>query len=471
MAQSLSADEIFKKVLESVKDYKSVADKIIEYCTKGPGKGRSYFRLSEFCDKFGSRFSGTQALEDAIDFMLEELKKEGFDDVHGEEANVTHWVRNEATALLLSPVQRKIAITALGSSISTLNGNAYMFTNNTAISGSITPVPDAIEADAIVFKTFEDMEERAKDVEGKIVIFNQDWNGYDNTSTYRFNGAGKAAKFGAVATLIRSVTPFSLYTLHTGWQDYVEGVKKIPTACITVEDAEMFTRMQASGEELRIRMFMNCEMYDDAKSRNTIAEFKGTKFPDEKVLVSGHMDCWDLGVGAMDDGGGAFVSREALSVLKDLQLRPKRSIMLCLFTGEETNLGGSLAFHDKYKSQADKFSIIMETDEGTFTPTGLAFKGSEKAEVILSEIAKLLQPIGADYLGKGNEVEVPDLDAWDDTTTPKASLLNQNEKYFWFHHSHADHIKIQDPDAMDRCTALWAIYAYIIADLDIMLPR
>ena len=290
-----------KKVLESIsRSYGGIAGKILEYCIAGEGKGRSYRRLADYYDRFGSRFSGTNALEDAIDFMLGDLKKEGLDNVHGEDAMISRWVRNDATAELLTPRNYKFAITALGSSIGTPE--------------------DGITADAIVLKSFEEMKEKAEEVKGKIVIFNQEWKGYNDTATYRNNGAAKAAPYGAIATLIRSLTPFSLYTLHTGWQDYQDGVQQIPSACITTEDADTFARMQARGEKLRVKITMNCKNYPDVPSRNTVAEIKGTTFPDEVVLISGHMDCWDLGVGAMDDGGGAFISREALSVIRDLHL-------------------------------------------------------------------------------------------------------------------------------------------------------
>ena len=450
------SEQSIKELVDSIVDkYKSIADQIIDYCTNGAGKGRSYRRLTSFCDKFGTRFSGTQTLEDAIDFMLSELESEGFDNVNGEEALVSHWIRNEATAELITPRKYKFAITGLGSSI---------------------PTPsEGLEADAIVLKSYEEMKEKAKEVEGKIVIFNQDWKGYEESSTYRNNGAAEAAKYGAKATLIRSLTPFSLYTLHTGWQDYQDGVPKIPSACITIEDADTFQRMQNNGENLRVKIFMNCENHPLTKSRNTIAEITGSIFPEEKVLVSGHMDCWDLGVGAMDDGGGAFISREALSVIKDLNLpRPKRTITMCMFTAEESNFGGSNSFFEHHKSQADKFSIMMESDDGTFTPYGLSFRGSFLARMIIQEIGKLLEPINAAYVSDGKDIVVPDLDVWSDKgykDVPMGSLLNRNERYFWYHHSGADQVNVQDPDAMDRCTALWAVYAYVIADLPYLLPR
>ena len=444
----------FEKVLRSISDYESIAKQIIDYCTKGEGKGRSYRRLAELCSKYGPRFSGTQTLEDSIDFMLAELSAEGLENVRGEQATASKWIRNQEYAQLVAPFEYNFAISGCGSSIPTAAGG--------------------LEEDAIVLTSFEEMEERKDEVKGKIVVFNQEWKGYENTATYRNNGAAKAAKCGAVAVLIRSLTPVSLYTLHTGWQDYVEGVPKIPSACIAVEDAETFARLQADKKNLKIRIVMNCANYADVKSRNTVAEIKGSQFPQQVVVIGGHLDCWDVCMGSMDDGGGAFISREALSVIRDLKLpRPKRTIRMCMFTSEESNFGGSIAFYDKYKNDAEDISILMESDSGTFTPTGLSFLGSEQARVIMKEIGKLLESINASYVSDGSDLVAPDFDIWvqNESNVPVGSLLNKNENYFWYHHSGADTMNVQNPDEMDLCTAVWAVYAYVLADLDSVLPR
>lgn len=149
---------------------------------------------------------------------------------------------------------------------------------------------------------------------------------YGQSVQYRQFAATRAAKYGAVATLVRSITPFSLNTPHTGWQDYSDDVKKIPTASITVEDAHMLRRMQDRGEEIAIELKMQAKTLPPATSRNTVAEIVGTSEPDKVVVVSGHLDSWDVGEGAMDDGGGAFLSWNAAVTLKALGLRPRRTI-------------------------------------------------------------------------------------------------------------------------------------------------
>ena len=454
-----------REVIEAIKTkYASTASAIIQYCTQGSGKDRAYQRLTELCDKFGSRFSGTKALEDAIDFMISDLsQRDSHLSVRGEDAIVSLWVRNQARAKLVSPREYVFDIMALGYSVGTPQGQEYL------------------EAEAIVFESFDELEANKDKVFGKIVIFNQTFTTYEETSPYRTTGAARAGKYGAVATLIRSVTPKSLYTLHTGFQYYDATGPTIPTACITIEDAMLFGRMQARGEKIQIQMFMNCENLPDQKSRNVVADMKGQEKPEEIVLISGHIDCWDVNVGAEDDGGGIMIGAEALSVIKDLNLpQPRRTIRLCMFTAEETNLGGSDAFFDKYKSQADNFSIMMESDDGTYSPTGLAFKGSDDARDIMQAIANLLADVDANKVGDASELVVPDLENWENSKEvqicgiPMGSLLNDggDTTYFDYHHSKADQVgNTQTADEMNRCTAVWATYAYILADIEPMLPR
>ena len=452
-----------KRVSRSIHEkYSSIASQIIDYCTKGDGRNRAYDRLVLLCDKFGSRFSGTQQLEGAIDYMISDLSKPELSlNVRGEDAMVSLWVRNEARAKLVTPREYSFDIMALGYSVGTPRDQEYL------------------EAEAIVFDTFDEMEQRKDEIFGKIVIFNETFTTYEETAPYRTTGAARAGKYGAVATLIRSITPKSLYTLHTGYQYYDAAGPKIPTACITIEDSLLFARMQERGETITIQMFMNCENLPDQKSRNIVADLEGGQNPEEVVLISGHFDTWDVSAGALDDGGGVMIGAEALSVIRDLNLlTPRRTIRLCMFTAEETNLGGSTAFFERYKSEADKFSIMMESDDGTFSPTGLAFKGSEEARSIITEISLLLEELGATKVGDETELVAPDLDIWssseEGSNIPMGSLLNSGgqDLYFQYHHSRADEVgNTQTAEEMNRCTAVWAVYAYILADLEVMLPR
>lgn len=437
------------KILHEIKSYQSIADQIIEYSLEGPGENQSYNRLSDFTDKFGSRLSGTKNLENSIDYMLNALQKDGLDNVHGEVVNVTHWERNMEYATLLEPRVKDIALSGLGSSVGTGD--------------------DGITADVIVVRSFGDLDSRANDVPGKIVVYNQNFVSYPATSGYRVLGASKASKYGAVATLIRSVTPQSIYSPHTGIQFYTGSVKKIPTACITVEDAEFLDRVQSRGESIRIKLFMGAVNYNMSQSRNTVAEIKGSMYPEQTILVSGHLDSWDVGEGAMDDGGGAFISWQALSIINGLGIKPKRTIRLVMWTDEEAGGVGSQQYYQEHKDEAKNISILFESDEGVFTPYGMLFTGAPKAKAVMAQIGQLLNAVNSSEVydnGGGTDVNW-----WRKDGVPTASIANHNEKYFWFHHSNGDTMTVLDPVEMNLCSAVWATYAYVLANMDELLPR
>jgi carboxypeptidase Q len=437
------------KLVAEIKSYKDVAAQIIDFSLNGPGQNQSYDRLATFTDSFGSRLSGTQNLEDAIDSMLNTLKADKLDNVHGEVVNVSRWVRGKEYAILHTTKEWNLAISGLGKSIGT-DGKE-------------------LTAAAIVVTSFDDLESKSSEVAGKIVVYNQDFVSYADTASYRVLGAATAAKYGAVATLIRSVTPQSIYSPHTGIQEYADGVKKIPTACITVEDAEMMERMQARGWPLMISLYMEAQNFDPSPSRNTVAEVQGAEYPEQVVLVSGHMDSWDVGRGAMDDGGGAFISWQALSIIRQMGLKPRRTMRLVMWTDEEAGGVGSKQYYEAHKSDAGNFSILFESDMGVFMPYGIRFTGSPQAKAIMAEIGKLLVTINSTAIyGNGGET---DNGWWADQGVPLGSLANHNEKYFWYHHSNGDTMTVLDPDEMNRCSAVFAVYAYVLADIETMLPR
>ncbi|XP_020601903.1 carboxypeptidase Q-like [Orbicella faveolata] len=452
LASVTSADKdshLSYQLKKEIVNHQDDANKIIDFLTKGPGKQQVYNRLATFVDTYGSRIAGSANLERAIDYMLDELDKDKLDNVHGEEVQVTHWVRGEESARMLLPRNYSIALLGLG--------------------GSVGTPPDGITAEVLVVRSFDELHDQASKAKGKIVVFNERWVDYETSVIYRTHGAAEVAKVGGVASLIRSVTPFSIYSPHTGWQDYEQGVEKIPTACITVEDAEMMARMAARGTKIVINLKMAAKTLPPAVSRNTVAEIKGSVYPEQVVLVSGHLDSWDVGQGAMDDGGGAFISWQALSVIRQLNLKPKRTMRMVLWTGEEEGLLGAEQYYNRHKENASNFSLVMESDIGTFMPEGISFTGGEKAVAIMREVMSLLKPINVTNLRVENVGG--DITFWVRDGVPGGVLDNANSKYFYFHHSNGDTMTVQDPDAMDLCAAVWAVVAYTVADLDELLPR
>ncbi|KAJ0065974.1 hypothetical protein NL108_001182, partial [Boleophthalmus pectinirostris] len=300
---------------------------------------------------------------------------------------VPHWVRGKESAEMIQPRSKNLAILGLGSSIGT--------------------PPEGIQAEVLVVQSFQELQRRESEVPGKIVVFNQPFVSYGTTVLYRGLGASEAAKLGAVATLIRSITPFSINSPHTGWQYYQEDVKKIPTACITVEDAELMWRMAKRGEKIIVKLTMGATTLPDADSFNTVAEIKGWQHPEQVVLLSGHLDSWDVGQGAMDDGGGAMISWEALSLIKDLGLRPRRTMRAVLWTAEEQGGVGAQQYFNMHKVNLSNVDLVMESDLGTFKPVGLQFTGNDAAQKVMAEVVKLLAPINTTKLephGEGTDI-------------------------------------------------------------------
>ncbi|KAF7278802.1 hypothetical protein GWI33_007953 [Rhynchophorus ferrugineus] len=445
--------DLSQSLLNEIHSYEETANTIINTIVNGKYKGGTYKELAKFVDKFGARLSGTQNLENSIDYMLELMRANNLDNVHGEEVYIPHWIRNEEHAELLEPRSAKLPVLGLGSSVS-------------------TPA-EGIEAEAIVVTSFDQLklENVSQAVKGKIVVYNEEWTGYGGTVQYRSRGASEASKLGAVASLVKSVTPFSMSTLHTGEQDYEDGVVPIPTASITKEDANMLQRMQDRGDTIKLKLVLNYTQYPDSKSRNSVGEIIGSSLPEKVVLVSGHIDSWDVGVGAMDDGGGAFISWYSLAILKALGLRAKRTLRAVLWTAEEPGLVGWAGYNATHFHELDNFTFVMESDEGTFTPLGIEYAAGVKGGCIIKEILKFLAPINASQAQYSTGGVGSDISAWTQSLIPGGSLLNANEKYFWFHHSPADTMDVLDPDDLDKATAVWAVVSYIIADLSEEFPR
>uniref|UniRef100_A0AAV2MFL4 Carboxypeptidase Q n=1 Tax=Knipowitschia caucasica TaxID=637954 RepID=A0AAV2MFL4_KNICA len=428
--------------------YADVAKRIIDLAVNGAAQNRSYRRLADFTDAIGNRVSGSKNLENAINYMHKAMALDGLE-VHLEPVKVPHWVRGKESAEMLQPRPKPLAMLGLGSSVGT--------------------PPGGIRAEVVVVRSFTELKSRGADVKGKIVVYNQPFVSYGETVAYRAFGASEAAKLGAVAALIRSITPFSINSPHTGVQDYQDGVVKIPAACITVEDAELMWRMSQRGEHIEVLLNMGATTLPDADSFNTVAEIRGWQHPEQVVLLSGHLDSWDVGQGAMDDGGGAMISWEALSLIQDLGLRPRRTLRTVLWTGEEQGGVGAQQYYNLHKVNLSDFDLVMESDLGTFKPVGLQFTGSEAAQKVMEQVVQLLAPINTTKLEPHGEGT--DISPWMEAGVPGASLHVADSKYFWFHHTEGDTLTVQDPHHMDLCSALWAVVAFVVGDLEEMLPR
>jgi carboxypeptidase Q len=406
---------------------------------------KAYQRLAYLTDNIGHRLSGSKNLERAIEWAIAEMKRDGLDNVRTEKVMVPHWVRGEESLEITRPVSRRLSILGLGNSVG-------------------TPV-EGISAEAVVVRNFDELDRLGELVRGKIVVYNVPFTNYGETVRYRGSGASRAARYGAAAALVRSVTPVSLETPHTGAMDYDENQPKIPAAAITIEGAELLQRMQDRGHPPVLRLKMAAKFLPDAESANVIAELKGSEKPDEIVLVSGHFDSWDVGQGAHDDGGGCVIAWEAVRLLKELGLRPRRTIRIVLYTNEENGLRGANAYRDAHRLELAKHVLAIESDSGVFRPEGfgLAATAPLQARANLEEIAKLLSGIRADSIAKSGGGA--DIGAIMREGVVGASLNVEGNQYFDIHHTPADTLDKINPQDLALCVAAMAVMAYAVADI------
>jgi carboxypeptidase Q len=425
--------------------YREVANKIID-AAMADSTG-AWNRLADFVDYSGPRLAGSANLERGIGWVLAQMKQDGLANVRGEPAMVPHWVRGRESITMRLPREADVPMLGLGGSVGTLAGG--------------------LTAELLVVSSFDELAKRGADAKGKIVLFDVPFTNYGETVQYRSNGAIAAAKLGAVASLIRAVGPWGLRTPHTGVMRYDSTVTRIPAAAIPLEDATMFHRMQARGTKIVLSISMEAQTLPDAPSSNPMGELTGREKPNEIVAIGGHIDSWDVGLGAMDDAGGIVVAWEAVRLLKRLGLTPRRSIRVVGWVNEENGGRGGSAYRDAHVNEPH--SLLIESDAGVFAPLGFGFTGSDSARAIVKQIGGLLDRIGAGRIGpNGGGADIGPLMS---TGVPGMGLDVDGSKYFVYHHTPADTPDKLSPSEMQKCVAAFAVMAYIVADLPDLLPR
>jgi len=399
-------------------------------------------RLALMGDTFGHRLSGSRSLEDTIQWAVAEMKKDGLENVHTEPVKVPHWVRGQESAEVISPRARPLVMLGLGNSIGT--------------------PPAGIEADLLIVRGFDELEAAGSRVKGRIVLFNVPFTNYGETVPYRGSGPSRAAALGAVAAFVRSVGPPGLRLPHTGALRYTDGTAQIPAAAITTEDADFLQRMQDRGTTVRVRLKMEARFLPDADSFNVVGEIRGREKPDEVVVVGGHIDSWDVGTGSTDDGGGCIATWEALRLMKKLNLRPRRTVRVVLWTNEENGTRGGNAYRDRYKEQLSNHVLMLESDDGLLHPSGFGFTGTDGARSRIKEIATLLRGIQMDRIGPaGDGADIgPSVQAGNIA----AMSLEGDGNYFLLHHTPADTVDKIDPMDVSRASAAIAVIAYVVAE-------
>jgi carboxypeptidase Q len=428
--------------------YRAAADSLIHGATSDSA---AYQRLGRLVDTFGHRLSGSASLESAIDWILGLMKADSLENVRGEPVMVPRWVRGAESADLVKPRAARLAMLGLG--------------------GSVATPKAGITAPVLVVGSFEELGRRAAEAKGRIVLFDVPFTDYSVTRRIRTDGPSAAARVGAVACLIRSVASASIRSPHTGATHYDSTVARIPAAALSVEDAMMLHRFQDRGEPVVVTLRMGARTLPDAPSRNVVAEIVGREKPDEVVVLGGHIDSWDVGQGAMDDGGGAVAAWEAVRLMKRLGLRPRRTVRVVLWTNEENGGRGSLAYADSQAGDVAKHVLAMESDNGAFNPKGYVLSGSDSAAAVVQQVAALMRPIGATGVQRVTESPAADITPLAEAGVPAMELDVEGSRYFWYHHSDGDTLDKLDPAELARCVAAMAVMAFVVADLPDPLPH
>jgi carboxypeptidase Q len=427
--------------------YRETAARLIRAATADDFAWR---RLAELTDTYGNRFSGSQNLERAIAWAAETMKKDGFENVRLEPVKVPRWVRGHESAEIVDPPRHPLAILGLG--------------------GSVATPPGGIEADVLVVHSADDLRARSPEAKGRIVLFNVPFTTYGETVAYRTGSARQAAQFGAVAALVRAVGPPGLRTPHTGSMSYGEGVPRIPAAAVATEDADRIARLTARGHRVRVRLTMEGRFEPDADSANVVGEIRGREKPDEIVLLGGHIDSWDVGAGASDDGVGCIATWEAVRLMTKLGLRPRRTVRLVLWTNEENGLRGATGYAEKYAAAAGNHVFALESDSGVFEPASLGFTGTAAAQSIVRDIGTLLGPLGlSEIVAGGGGADIgPIAQAG---KAPTMAYLGNPGRYFTIHHTPADTVERIAPAEVSKAAAAIAVMTYVIAEMPERLPR
>lgn len=441
-----------------VSPYRSDANKLIDAALADKA---GLDRFEYLCYRIGNRLSGSASLDRTIAWSADEMKKAGLANVQTIPVKVPHWVRGRESAEMLEPLQKPLFILGLGDSIGT--------------------PPGGITADVVAVSNFDELQKLGRaGVAGKIVLYDAPFVTYDQTVVYRTEGASRAARLGAVAALVRSVTPRSLRDPHTGALGYLPADPKIPSAAVSIEDAMWIHGLTRMGERVRVHLAMEAHMEPDADSADVVGEIVGREKPDEVVTVGGHIDSWDVGQGAHDDGGGVMAALEAAALIRKLGLQPRRTIRVVFWTNEENGGRGGVAYREWTNARGNKNIAAIEMDGGAEKPIGFdvgvgqvgprgpqrgAGRGTVSPEFMQRAVAvgSLLRRIDAAQIVPGEgEADIEPLMA---QGVPGFGLRTVNAHYFDYHHTQADTFDKIAPDDFRRCTAAMAVMTYVLADL------
>lgn len=427
----------------------------------------AYVQLAHLCNNIGPRLSGSPQAQQAVQYVAAEMRRLGLD-VQLEKVMVPHWVRGSETAELVQfagqapGTTQKIVLTALG--------------------GSVATSAEGLTAEVIAVDSFEHLAALGRGkVAGRIVLFNARFDkqmaaqgfaldAYSQAVVYRGAGPSAAARLGAVASLVRSVGGADYRLPHTGAFGYAGDAPKIPAAAVAAEDSDLIAYLTAQGP-VRLHLTLTPQTLPDVESYNVIADVKGSEHPEQVIIVSGHLDSWDLGTGAIDDGAGVAVAMQVAQLVKRLGLRPKRTIRVIAWMNEENGLMGGKTYAEDHKAEFANHVAAIESDLGAGHPVGFTAHVNSKALETLRPIASVLQASGASIIRQSQNAEGADVSPLDAAGVPTFAPIQDNRTYFNYHHTAADTLDKVVPRELAENAAVVAVLAYAIANLPEALRR
>jgi hypothetical protein len=421
--------------------YRPTADKLIEAALADT---EGYNRLTYLCYRIGNRLSGSPGLEKAIAWSVEQMKAAGLSNVRTIPTKVPHWVRGAESGRLVAPYDRPLHMLGIGMSIAT--------------------PPGGITADVVTANSFDDLANLGREkIQGRVVVYNEPYNGYGSTRPYRSSGASRAAEFGAVGVLVRSATGLAVQLPHTGELAYDEKQPKIPAAAISPEDAMMIAKLTADGVPVKVHFEMNAQMLPDADSADVIGEIPGRDHPEQVVVIGGHIDSWDVGQGAQDDGASIIACLQALALIKKAGLQPSRTLRVAFWVNEENGGRGGIAYREFVGANIKNQVAAIEMDGGAEAPRGFGAGVDANSMEMLKQIGKLLEPIGAGEItggGGGSDIGPLIRDG-----VPGFSERTVGTHYFDWHHTEADTLDKVNPEDFRKNVAALAVMSYVLADM------
>jgi carboxypeptidase Q len=426
----------------------------------------AYRRLADLCDKIGPRISGSPQADAAVEQIAAALRAGGLT-VTLQPVKVPHWVRGEEQAEIIDYPGRPVGVT--------------QHLALTALGGSTATPAQGISGQVLVVHSFDELSAHEAEASGKIVLFDVPFNedlavngragsAYGQAVVYRVQGAVAAARAGATAALIRSVGGANYRLPHTGVMDYDPKVTKIPTAALSAEDAMWVSRLAAEGP-VTMRLKLLPQTLPDADSHNVIADWAGRERPDEIVIVSGHLDSWDLAQGAIDDGAGVASAMGAAHLLQSLGLRARRTIRFVGWMSEENGSSGGQTYAKLNSATLARHIAAIESDNGAGRPLGVSAHITPESLTRLKPLMKSLAPMDAGILDHRGEAAGSDVAYMDALGVPTLSPIVDTLTYFDYHHSAADTLDKIEPDNIRRQVAVLAMMAYFLAEAPEPLPR